>query len=54
MDGVALAGLLFEARTPRALVWLHGTGGASVFQARRTNPLAATLLAGRFTHLSVG
>jgi pimeloyl-ACP methyl ester carboxylesterase len=27
------------------LVWLHGTGGASVFQSRRTNLLAKSLLA---------
>ncbi len=44
-DGVSLAGLLYAARTPRALVWLHGTGGASVFQTRRTNLLAAAMLA---------
>jgi pimeloyl-ACP methyl ester carboxylesterase len=41
-DGVALAGLLFEPErsTPRAAIWLHGTGGASVFESRRTNLLA--------------
>jgi poly(3-hydroxybutyrate) depolymerase len=32
-DGVALSGLLFEPRrrTKRAVIFLHGTGGASVF-----------------------
>ena len=44
-DGVGLAGLLYDARSPRALVWLHGTGGASVFESRRTNLLAKALLA---------
>ena len=45
-DGVGLAGLLYEARhATRALVWLHGTGGASVFESRRTNLLAHALLA---------
>src|SRR6185436_13865389 len=44
-DGVGLAGLLYESRTSRALVWLHGTGGASVFESRRTNLLAKALLA---------
>src|SRR5262249_36077920 len=44
-DGVGLAGLLFDARTPRALVWLHGTGGASIFESRRTNLLATEFLA---------
>jgi pimeloyl-ACP methyl ester carboxylesterase len=41
-DGVDLAGLLFEPRrkTKRVAVFLHGTGGASVFNARRTNLLA--------------
>ena len=44
-DGVGLAGLLYETREPRALVWLHGTGGASVFESKRTNLLAKSLLA---------
>jgi pimeloyl-ACP methyl ester carboxylesterase len=41
-DGVALAGLLFEPkrRTSRVAVFLHGTGGASVFESGRTNRLA--------------
>jgi pimeloyl-ACP methyl ester carboxylesterase len=46
-DGVGLAGLLYEPRraTKRALIWLHGTGGASIFDARRTNALARELVA---------
>lgn len=42
-DGAPLAGLLFEPRraTTRAAIFLHGTGGASVFESKRTNPLAA-------------
>jgi len=41
-DGVALAGLLYEPRraSKRAIIWLHGGGGASVFESRRTNLLA--------------
>jgi len=40
---VELAGLLYEPPRPagRAIVWLHGTGGASIFDSRRTNLLAA-------------
>ena len=46
-DGVALAGLLYEPRraTKRAAIWLHGTGGASIFDARRTNALAREIVA---------
>lgn len=44
-DGVGLAGLLYDARAPRCLIWLHGTGGASVFESKRTNLLAAEFLA---------
>jgi pimeloyl-ACP methyl ester carboxylesterase len=42
-DGVGLAGLLFEPkrRTSRAAIFLHGTGGASVFESSRTNRLAS-------------
>jgi len=42
-DGAPLAGLLFEPRrnTKRAVIFLHGTGGASVFESKRTNALAA-------------
>lgn len=41
MDGVSLAGLLYEPRrvTTRGIVWLHGTGGASIFDSKRTNLL---------------
>jgi pimeloyl-ACP methyl ester carboxylesterase len=41
-DDVSLAGLLYEPRraTKRAIIWLHGGGGASVFESRRTNLLA--------------
>ena len=38
-DGVSLAGLLF-GRGQRAIIWLHGTGGASIFESARTNVLA--------------
>ncbi len=42
-DGVSLAGLLYEPKRPttRAAIWLHGTGGASVFESGRTNLLAS-------------
>jgi pimeloyl-ACP methyl ester carboxylesterase len=45
--GVALAGLLYEPKpaTKRAVIWLHGSGGASVFESQRTNLLAAVFLA---------
>lgn len=45
-DDIALAGLLYEpARaTKRAVIWLHGTGGASVFESRRTNLLARSFI----------
>ena len=41
-DHVVLHGLLYEPerRTRRAAVWLHGSGGASVFDTSRTNKLA--------------
>ncbi|MGZ4808729.1 MAG: alpha/beta hydrolase [Thermoanaerobaculia bacterium] len=44
-DGVALSGLLFEPekRTRRAAIFIHGTGGASVFDSRRTNALARVM-----------
>jgi pimeloyl-ACP methyl ester carboxylesterase len=46
-DGVALAGLLYEPRSAskRAVVWLHGGGGASIFESRRTNLLAEVFVA---------
>lgn len=42
-DGVILAGVLFEPkrRSTRAFVFLHGTGGSSVFESSRTNAIAA-------------
>ena len=45
-DRVVLHGLLYEPerRTRRAAVWLHGTGGASVFDTSRTNRLARELV----------
>jgi pimeloyl-ACP methyl ester carboxylesterase len=44
-DGATLAGLLFEPEraTKRVAVFLHGTGGSSVFESKRTNILAAAL-----------
>jgi pimeloyl-ACP methyl ester carboxylesterase len=42
--GDGLKPVLHSAIGP-ALIWLHGTGGASVFESRRTNLLAAALLA---------
>src|SRR5688500_2024827 len=41
-DDVKLAGLLYEPRrkTDRAIVYLHGTGGSSVFHSQRTPLLA--------------
>ncbi|MFP5248113.1 MAG: alpha/beta hydrolase family protein [Thermoanaerobaculia bacterium] len=41
-DGVELSGLLYEPkrRSTRAIVFLHGTGGASIFESKRTNRLA--------------
>ena len=46
-DGLELAGLLYEPRraTTRVIVFLHGTGGASVFESKRTNVLASEFLA---------
>ena len=46
-DGVALAGLLYEPRrtSKRAIVWIHGGGGASVFDSRRTNLLGGIFAA---------
>jgi pimeloyl-ACP methyl ester carboxylesterase len=44
-DGVELSGLLYEPprATKRAAIFLHGTGGASIFESRRTNLLASEL-----------
>jgi pimeloyl-ACP methyl ester carboxylesterase len=43
-DGLDLAGLLYEPKrqSDRAVIFLHGTGGASVFESKRTNLLAET------------
>ena len=52
-DSVLLAGMLFEPRLRKrrqAVVFLHGTGGASVFEAPRTLPLAEEFVARRFTY----
>ncbi len=45
-DGIGLAGLLFEPqkRSDRAIIWLHGTGGSSIFESRRTNLLGRSLM----------
>jgi len=42
-DGVELSGLLYEPRRSngRVAVYLHGTGGSSIFSSRRTNLLGA-------------
>lgn len=44
-DGIPLAGVLFEPKqaSGRAVIFLHGTGGSSVFESKRTNILAAAL-----------
>jgi len=46
-DGIPLAGLLYEPkrRSTRVMIFLHGTGGSSVFESTRTNVLAAELVA---------
>ena len=45
-DDVPLAGLLYEPKraTNRVAVFLHGTGGASIFESKRTNVLATEFL----------
>jgi pimeloyl-ACP methyl ester carboxylesterase len=45
-DGIPLAGVLYEPKrkSNRAAIFLHGTGGSSVFESKRTNVLAAELL----------
>lgn len=52
-DGVELPGLLYEPgrKTKRALLWLHGTGGASVFDTRRTNLMAEVFVANGYAFL---
>ena len=46
-DTTPLSGLLYEPRrgSERVAVFLHGTGGSSVFASRRTNLLAGVLTA---------
>ena len=60
-DGAPLAGLLFEPRrrmskprssAGRVIVFLHGTGGASVFESKRTNALAAAFLRERIAYFA--
>lgn len=48
-DGVELSGLLYEPRrrTDQAIIYLHGTGGASIFDSRRTALLATEFVARR-------
>jgi pimeloyl-ACP methyl ester carboxylesterase len=45
-DGVTLAGLLYEPprKSKRIILWLHGGGGASVYESRRTNLLASVFI----------
>jgi pimeloyl-ACP methyl ester carboxylesterase len=52
-DGVELPGLLYEPerRTRRAAVFLHGNGGASIFDSNRTNGIAHELIARRIAYL---
>jgi pimeloyl-ACP methyl ester carboxylesterase len=49
-DGLRLAGLLYTPlrRTRRAVVFIHGTGGASVYESKRTNILGTELTARGF------
>lgn len=52
-DSVSLAGILFEPRLRKrrqAVVFLHGTGGASVFEAPRTLSLAEEFVARRLSY----
>jgi pimeloyl-ACP methyl ester carboxylesterase len=51
-DGVELSGLLYEPRrkTRRAAIFLHGTGGASIFDSKRTNILAASFAENRIAY----
>jgi pimeloyl-ACP methyl ester carboxylesterase len=46
-DGVSLAGLLFEPRGPAksVAIFIHGTGGSSVFESKRTSKLAEAFTA---------
>ncbi len=53
-DGLDLAGLLYEPdrRTDRAVIFLHGTGGASVFESKRTNLLADVFTRNRIAYFA--
>ena len=57
-DGVELSGLLFEPHLVRlrprgrVIVFLHGTGGGSVFTARRTNILGEEITRRGFAFLA--
>ncbi|HUP48070.1 MAG TPA: alpha/beta hydrolase [Thermoanaerobaculia bacterium] len=52
-DGAELSGLLYEPRrsTEQIVIFLHGTGGASIFDSRRTNLLAAEMVGRRIAWL---
>lgn len=47
-DGIDLSGLLYEPKraTTRAAIFLHGTGGSSVFESKRTNGFAQVFTRG--------
>jgi pimeloyl-ACP methyl ester carboxylesterase len=47
-DGAALAGALYEPKraTTRAAIFLHGTGGSSIFESKRTSRLAEAFTRG--------
>ena len=51
-DGVELGGLLYEpaAKSKRAVLFLHGTGGSSIFDSGRTNILAAEFVRHGFAY----
>jgi pimeloyl-ACP methyl ester carboxylesterase len=51
-DGLALAGLLYQPsrKSDRAVIFLHGTGGSSVFESKRTNVLAAEFTRAGFAY----
>ena len=53
-DGVELSGVLYEPRRRArgVIVFLHGTGGGSVFTARRTNLLGAEITKRGFAFLA--
>jgi pimeloyl-ACP methyl ester carboxylesterase len=51
-DGLTLAGVLYEPsrKSDRAVIFLHGTGGSSVFESKRTNVLAAEFTRAGFAY----